>query len=40
MDHGRLVGKSKQEGKGRMGRPRLRWLKDIENDVRKMCVKR
>jgi len=40
MDHGRIVGKSKQEGRGRMGRPRLRWLEDVGKDVRKIYVKR
>ena len=40
MDHGRVVGKSKQERRERMGRPKLGWLEDVEKDVRKMYVKR
>jgi len=40
MGHGRVVGKSKEKGRGRMGRPRLRWLEDVEKDVLKMYVKR
>jgi hypothetical protein len=30
MDHGRVVGKSTQERRGIMRRPRLRWLEDAE----------
>jgi len=39
LDHGRLVKKmfdSKPEGRRRrrMGRPRMRWLEDVERDLR------
>jgi hypothetical protein len=43
MDHGRVVTKifeSKPEGRGRIGRSRLRWLNDVEKDLRQMKVKR
>ena len=43
MDHGRVVKKifeSKPEGRRRMRRHRLRWLEDIEKDLREMKVKR
>ena len=41
-DHGRIVKKifeSKPEGRSNMGRPRLRWLEDVEKDLREMKVK-
>ena len=31
---------SKQEGSRRRGRPRMRWLEDVEKDIREMKVKR
>jgi hypothetical protein len=31
---------SKSEGRRRMGRPRMRWLEDIERDLREMNVER
>jgi hypothetical protein len=40
MDHGGVAEKSKQEGIGRMERPRLRWLQNVEKDLREMYVKR
>jgi hypothetical protein len=44
MDHGMLVKKiveSTPEGRRRrMGRPRLRWLEDVENYLQEMKVKR
>ena len=43
MDQGRTVKKvfeSKQEGKRRRGRPRWRWLEDLEKDLREMRVRR
>jgi hypothetical protein len=44
MDHGRVVKKifeSKLEGRRRrMGRPRLRWLQDVEKDLWEMKFKR
>ena len=42
MDQGRTVKKileSKPEG-SRSGRPRMRWLEDVEKDLREMKVKR
>ena len=36
MNHGRVVKKifeSKAKGRRRMGRPRLRWLVDVEKDL-------
>jgi hypothetical protein len=41
MDHGRVVKRifeSKREGRRIMGRPRLRWLDEIEKDLEKMKV--
>jgi hypothetical protein len=43
IDQGRIVKKifeSKQEGSRRRGRPRMRWLEDVEKDIREMKVKR
>ena len=43
MDQGRTVKKifqSKPERSRRMGRPRLRWLEDVEKDLWEMKVKR
>jgi len=43
MDQGRTVKKvleSKQEGSRRRGRPRLRWMEDLEKDLLEMKVKR
>jgi hypothetical protein len=43
MDNGRAVKKileSTPVGKGRMGRPRLRWMEDAGNDLRERVVKR
>jgi hypothetical protein len=43
LDHGRLVKKtfeSKPEGRRRMGRPRMRWLEDVEEDLRERKVER
>ena len=46
MDQGRAVKKifeSKTEGtegRRRMGRPRLRWLEDVEKDLQEMRLKR
>ena len=43
MDHGRLVKKmfeSKPEVRRRMGRPRMRWLEDVERDLRERKVER
>ena len=37
LDRGRLIKKmfeSKSEGRRRMGRPRMRWLEDVERDLR------
>ena len=30
----------KLEGRRGRGRPRLRWINDVEEDLRKLCVKR
>jgi len=43
MDQGRTVKKifeSKPEGSRRGGRPRMRWLEDVEKDIQEMKVKR
>jgi hypothetical protein len=43
MDQGRAVKKvfeNKSEGSRIMGRPRLRWLKNVEKNVRNMKIKR
>jgi len=43
MDLGKVVEKifeSKREARRRMGRSRLRWLEDVEKDLRQMKVKR
>ena len=43
IDQGRTVKKifeSKLEGSRRKGRPRLRWLEEVENDLREMKVKK
>jgi hypothetical protein len=43
MNQGRIFMKifeNKPEGSRRMGRPRLRWLEDVENDLREMKIKR
>ena len=43
MDQGRTVKKifeSKLEGSRRRGRPRMRWLEDVEKDLQEMKVKR
>ena len=43
MDKGKTVKKifqSKLEGSRRSGRPRVRWLKEVEKDLREMKVKR
>jgi len=43
MDFGRVMEKifeSKGEARGRMERSRLRWLEDVEKDLRQMKVKR
>jgi len=43
MDQGKTVKKifqSKLEGSRKTGRPRLRWLEEVEKDLREMKVKR
>jgi hypothetical protein len=43
MDQGRRVKKifeNKPEGSRRRGRRRMRWLEDVEKDIREMKVKR
>ena len=43
MNQGRTVKKileSKPEGSRRSGRPRMRWLEDVEKDMREMKLKR
>ena len=43
MDQGRTVKKtfeSKLEGSRRTGKPRLRWLEEVEKDLREIKVKR
>jgi hypothetical protein len=43
MNRGRVVRKifeSELEGRRRRGRPRLRWLEDVEKDLWEMRVKR
>jgi len=43
MDQGRTIKKimeSKPEGSRRRGRPRMRWLEDVEKDMWEMKVKR
>ena len=43
MDQGRTVKKifeSKREGSRRRGKPRMRWLEDVEKDVLEMKVTR
>ena len=42
MDHENVVKKiseNKAEGKGRMGRPRMRWLEEVGNDLQEMNFK-
>jgi hypothetical protein len=43
MDQRRVVKKiydSKPEGRRKVGRPKLRWLDDVENNLRVMKIKR
>jgi len=42
MDEGRTckIFESKRESSRRRGRPRVRWLEDVEKDVREMKFKR
>jgi hypothetical protein len=40
MEVGRQIFESKLEGRKRRGRPRLRWLEDVEMVLREMKVKR
>lgn len=43
LDHGRLVKKMfeiKLEGRRGTGRPRMRWLEDVESDLRERKVER
>jgi len=43
LDRGRLVKKifeRKPEGRRRMGRPRMKWLENVERDLREMKVER
>jgi len=42
MDQGKIfkIFESKRDGSRRRGRPRVRWLEDVEKDVREMKIKR
>jgi hypothetical protein len=40
VDVGRQIFESKLEGRRRTGRPRPRWLEDVEKVLREMKVKR
>ena len=43
MDQGRIgkkINESKPEGGRRSGSPRMRWLEDVEKDLREMKFKR